>query len=64
MPVNLVAHSQRGAEAESQAQGETEETGLRTWEGMIEAAHGPLRPEAHVPGRIEGASVFGAIFRA
>ena len=31
---------------------------------MIEAVHGPLRPEAHVPGRIEGASVFGAIFRA
>ena len=48
---------------------------VRSWPGsiamtraevraMVEAAHGPLRPEAQLPGRTEGASVFGAIFRA
>jgi hypothetical protein len=40
MPVNLVAHIQRGAEAEGQTPGQAEKGGLRTWEGsMVEKKH-------------------------
>ena len=35
MPVNRVAHIQRGAEAEGQTPGQAEKSGLRTWEGIV-----------------------------